>query len=57
MNKFRPSIIHYASIEDCQMVLDELKEDLVNQFEEATYQKLVQILDIKKGEITGRYNR
>ena len=29
--KFRPSIVNYASVSDCQMILEELIEDLDSQ--------------------------
>ena len=54
---YKPSITTYSSVSDCKMILDELKEELANQFDDATYLKLVHMLDAKKVEITERYNR
>lgn len=55
--KYRSSIIHYSSVRDIQCILDELKEDLSEQFDEDTLHKLVAILDAKSNEVLERYNR
>lgn len=54
---YKPSIVSFSSISDCKMIIDELKEDLANQFDNEVYLKLVQLLDSKKVEIIERYNR
>lgn len=54
---YKPAITTYSSVSDCQMVLDELKEELANQFDDTTYLKILMLLDSKKVEIIERYNR
>ena len=52
---FKPSIIHYASVMDIHMALDELKVELENEFDNDTYEKIVALLDTKKNEVLWRY--
>lgn len=54
--KFKPSIVHYASVSDTKMIIHELMEEL-SVFDDATNQKLIEMLNAKKDEIDSRYNR
>lgn len=53
---FKPSIVHYASVSDIRMILDELIMELT-VFDDSTNQKLIQILNTKQNEILQRYTR
>ncbi|MBU9720538.1 MULTISPECIES: hypothetical protein [Bacillaceae] len=50
MNKFRPSIIHYASYVDITKILDEMIQDTDNE-------QFITILTEKKEEVSERYNK
>lgn len=56
IKKYRPSITSFSAYSQSQQIVNELKEDFVNQFDDETYQKLVQLLDAKNEEIAKRYN-
>jgi hypothetical protein len=56
--KFRPSIIHYASVHDCQMILKELHEDIAEVITDKSQLIIIkQILLDKQDEVMERYNR
>ena len=52
--KFRRSIIHYSSVIDIQMVLDELLEELQQK---ADLKEVKNMLKQKKEEVEERYKR
>ena len=54
---YRASITSFGAYSQSQMIVEELKEDFANQFDDTTYRKLVQLLDVKTNEITKRYKR
>jgi len=51
--KFRRSIIHYSSVVDIHMVLDELLEELQQK---ADLKEVKSMLEQKKLEVEERYN-
>lgn len=56
--KFRPSIISYASVDDCQMILKELQEDLAEVITDRSQLIMIkQVLLDKHDEIRDRYIR
>lgn len=55
--KFRPSIISYASVLDCYMILDELQDDLAEVIIDQSQLAIVkQLLVDKQKEVRARYS-
>lgn len=52
------SIQSFSSVSDCQMILDELKDDLQEvSLSNEQLQAIVEVLNNKKGEVTSRYRK
>lgn len=50
------SISSFSSVSDCQMILDELKDDLQEvSLSQDQLQAIIENLDNKKAEVTSRY--
>ncbi|RIJ65320.1 hypothetical protein [Rummeliibacillus sp. POC4] len=52
------TICCFSSVSDCQMILDELKDDLQEvSLSNEQLQAIVEVLNNKKGEVTSRYRK